>query len=205
MPSPKLFLYKARDAPIVAILRRGSVKTEWELIRWNTETDEFTAGQWLTKAQMNGAYCAISPDGRYFAYHYRSLREEEGNTCYAVVSEIPYFSASLITDNHAGMWDGIAFTEGGAVMHTQARKGFTMKRACSLPISPVYDTALMYKGACEGGSFTDARGRALTVVGGAIHADGSVLYDTAEHTFKSVVCPEEEVEEKFVVKPKIQA
>jgi hypothetical protein len=205
MPSPKLFLYKARDAPIVAILRRGTVKTEWELIRWNTETDEFTAGQWLTKAQMNGAYCAISSDGRYFAYHYRSLREEEAHTCYAVVSELPYFSASLITDNHAGMWDGIAFTQDGAVMHTQARKGFTMKRACSLPISPVYDTALMYKGACESGSFTDARGRALTVVGGAIYVDGSLLYDTAEHTFKSVACPEEELEEKLVVKPKIEA
>ncbi len=203
MPSPKLFLYKARDAPVVAILRRGTVKSEWELIRWNTETDEFTAGQWLTKVQMNGAYAAISPDGRYFAYHYRSLREEEGNACYAVVSEIPYFSASLITDNHAGVWDGIAFTESGAVMHTQARKGFTMKRACSLPISPVYDTTQMYKGACEGGSFTDVRGRVATVVGGAIYVDGSLLYDTADHMFKSVVSTEEELEEELVVKPKM--
>jgi hypothetical protein len=190
MPNPKLFLYKARDAPIVAILRRGSVKTNWQLIRWNTETDEFTEGQWLTKAIMNGAYCSISPDGLYFAYHYSSLREDKWKS-YAVVSEIPYFTASLIAKSHVGMWDAIAFRNDGLLMHTRAQQGFIMKRQCPIVISSVYDSSLIYNGL--GGTFTDMRGRVVSVVGGAIHVDGSVIYDTSEHVFQEVVCPTEEL------------
>jgi len=201
MPNPKLFLYKARDAPIVAILRRGSVKTDWQLIRWNTETNEFTEGQWLTKAVMNGAYCSISPDGRYFAYHYSSLREENRWKSYAVVSEIPYFTASLITENHAGMWDAIAFRNDGLLMHTRAQQGFVMKRQINIAISPVYDSSLIYNGFCIGGTFTDMRGRVVSVVGGAIHVDGSVIYDTSDHVFQQVICPTEELPVPTIIYP----
>lgn len=187
MPNAKLFLYKARDVPIVAILRRGSVKTDWELIRWNTETDEFTEGQWLTKALMNGSYCAISPDGQHFAYHYSSMREENKWNSYAVVSELPYFTASLITENHGGMWDSIAFGKDGAVMHTSAKDEFVMRRECNINIGPVYNKDIIYNGFCNEGSFTDVRGRSVSVVGGAIHADGVILYDTADHVFQHVV------------------
>jgi hypothetical protein len=192
MPNPKLFLYKARDAPIVAILRRGSVKTDWQLIRWNTETDEFTEGQWLTKAVMNGAYCSISPDGRYFAYHYSSLREENRWKSYAVVSEIPYFTASLITENHAGMWDAIAFRNDGLLMHTRAQQGFVMKRHNNIAISRVYDTSLIYTGLCKS-TFTDMRGRSISVVDETICADGQIIYDTSGHVFQEVVCPKKEL------------
>jgi hypothetical protein len=199
MPNPKLFLYKARDAPIVAILRRGSVKTDWQLIRWNTETDEFTEGQWLTKAVMNGAYCSISPDGRYFAYHYSSLREENRWKSYAVVSEIPYFTASLIAKSHVGMWDAIAFRNDGLLMHTRAQQGFVMKRQINIAISPVYDSSLIYNGLGE--AFTDMRGRVVSVVGAAIHVDGLVIYDTTDHVFQQVVCPTEELADSTIILP----
>ena len=192
MPNPKLFLYKARDVPIVAILRRGSVKTDWQLIRWNTETDEFTEGQWLTKAVMNGAYCSISPDGRYFAYQYASLREENRWKSCAVVSEIPYFSATLITENHVGMWDAIAFRKCGLLMHTRAEKGFIMKRWNNIGISRVYDTSLIYTGLCKS-TFTDMRGRSISVVDETICADGQIIYDTSGHVFQEVVCPKKEL------------
>jgi hypothetical protein len=191
MPNPKLFLYKARDAPIVAILRRGSVKTNWQLIRWNTETDEFTEGQWLTKAIMNGAYCSISPDGLYFAYHYSSLREENKRKSYAVVSEIPYFTASLIAKSHVGMWDAIAFRNDGLLMHTRAQQGFIMKRQINIAISPVYNTSLIYNGLGE--AFTDMRGRVVSVVDETICADGEIIYDTSAHVFQEVVCPKKEL------------
>jgi hypothetical protein len=190
-----------KNAESKVISLRGSVKTDWELIRWNTETDEFTEGQWLTKAVMNGAYCSISPDGLYFAYHYSSLREENRWKSYAVVSEIPYFTASLITKNHAGMWDAIAFRNDGLLMHTRAKDGFIMKRECPIVISSVYDSSLIYNGFCNEGGFTDVRGRIVSIVGGAIYADGVLLYDTVDHVFQHVVCPKEELPVSSTIRP----
>ena len=189
MPIPKLFLYKARDAPIVAILRRDSYKHNWELIKWDVENDIFTRGQWLTKAVMNGSYCAISPDGKYFAYHYSSLRKDAHWKSYGVVSELPYFSACLMTHYHAGMWDGIGFDNQGSVMHTQAIKGFIKKRVCDLQITTEYKKESLYNGFVEGGSFVDGRGRTITTEKGILYANGSVLYDSSDHAFQSLVCP----------------
>ena len=193
----KLFLYKARDAPIVAILRRGAVKDIWELIQWNTDTDTFTRGQWLTKAVMNGAYNSISPDGRHFAYFYSSTRDAFKS--YAVISKIPYFTASLITDHHAGCWDAISFDTDGAVIHTQSSLGFTKKRPCDLPIRAHFDESRRYTGFVE--SFTDSRGRNITVDGATILANGTLLYDTTSHTFQSVACPIEPLAADEVVFP----
>lgn len=195
----KLFLYKARDTPIVAILRRDTIKTNWELIVWNTETDTFVRGQWLTKAIMNGAYNSISPDGRYFGYFYSSTREAYKS--YAVVSEIPYFTASLITENHAGCWDALSFDTDGAVIHTQATKGFLKKRLCDLPISAHFNESNRYTGYVK--SFTDSRGRTITVSDTAILANGEMIYDTKRHAFQSVACPIEPLAVAEVVLPSL--
>lgn len=195
MPVPKLFLYKARDAPIVAILRRGSSKNTWQLIRWDMDTDMFNAGQWLTKAIMNGAYGAISPDGVHFAYHYSEIPDWK---CHAVVSILPYFSASLITHKHAGTNDAIAFDQVGNVLHTRAEHGFIKKRACSLKVK-AYVEAEKYTGYVETGDFVDTRGRHITVAEGRILADGLTIYDTTEHRFVNVACPVAEIEPTAVM------
>ncbi len=174
MPNPKLFLYKARDAPVVAILRRDVYKHNWELIHWNLETDVFTRGQWLTKAVMNGKYGAISPNGKYFAYSYSSIRDHWKS--YAVVSELPYFSASFIS--HSG---SIRFNQEGNIL----AKRFLKKRACDFEIATDSDPI-------DGGfveTFTDGRDRVITTEMGAVKADGVVLYDTTDHVFQAIECP----------------
>lgn len=195
MPVPKLFLYKARDAPVVAILRRGTNKNTWELIRWDMDTDMFKRGQWLTKAIMNGAYCAISPDGVHFAYHYSDAPEWKSH---AVVSVLPYFSALLITDKHAGTWDAIAFDRVGNVMHTSAKDGFIKKRPCELKVKAHVD-AEKYTGYVETGEFVDTRGRHITVAEGRILADGLTIYDTMDHVFENIACPIAEIEPVVVM------
>lgn len=195
MPVPKLFLYKARDAPVVAILRRGSSKNTWQLIRWDMDTDMFNAGQWLTKAIMNGGHCAISPDGVHYAYHYSEIPDWK---CHAVVSILPYFSASLITHKHAGTNDAIAFDQVGNVLHTRAEHGFIKKRACSLKVK-AYVEAEKYTGYVETGEFVDTRGRHITVEDGRILADGLTIYDTTEHRFANVACPVAEIEPTAVM------
>jgi hypothetical protein len=89
------------------------------------------------------------------------------------------------------MWDVIAFRKCGLLMHTRAQQGFVMKRECAISISPVYNTSLIYNGLGE--AFTDMRGRSISVVGSAIHADGSVIYDTSDHVFQQVIYPIEEL------------
>ncbi len=168
MPNPKLFLYKARDAPMAVILRRDAYKHNWELIYWNLETDVFTRGQWLTKAVINGKYCAISPNGKYFAYSYSSIRKDAHWKSYAVVSELPYFSASLIRHGST-----IGFRN----------DGFLKKRAC--------DDLEDWKDEASGfvDTFVDGRGRVITTEMGVVYANEEVIYDTTDHVFQAMECP----------------
>lgn len=104
---PKLFLYKAKNANIVAILRRSCKRSEWQLIKWNIETDTFEMGQWLKGKMIHPRYSAISPDGNYFFYHYwdRCQYSED-----AVFSKLPNFTAE-----YYGKWNtyysSCSFTE----------------------------------------------------------------------------------------------
>jgi hypothetical protein len=147
---------------------------------------------------MNGTRCSISPDGRHFAYYYNSTREPTKS--YAVVSELPYFTASLFSDKQMGFWDAISFDVDGAVLYTRAdREGLTKKRPCDLPIRAHFDESRRYTGFVE--SFTDSHGRNITVAGAAILANGTVLYNTTSHTFQSVACPIEPLAASEVVFP----
>ena len=182
MPNPKLFLYKARDAPAAVILRRGEKRRIWEMIRWDLDTDTFTRGQWLTKAdQMNGRYCAISPDGRHFAYHYSEHKTPF--TSHAIISAVPYFTALLYTSEHAGNWDSIGFSTGGQPMHT--RNG-TLKKRTPTTLKQVPWERGVDGGYMKHGTFTAPRGRLITTEGGRLFTDGQLLYDTTEHQFREV-------------------
>lgn len=105
---PKLFLYKAKDANVVAILRRGEKKRrEWQLIKWDIDTDNFNMGQWLTK-MVFPMYSSISPDGNYFSYVY-DYNE-------AVFSKLPNFTAEYYSGNSSLMWYDFNFsTDGRAI------------------------------------------------------------------------------------------
>lgn len=105
----KLFLYKAKNANIVAILRRSSnsKRMEWQLIKWNIETDTFEMGQWLKGKMIHPRYSSISPDGNYFFYHYWDGGQYSED---AVFSKLPNFTAE-----YYGIWNtyysSCSFTE----------------------------------------------------------------------------------------------
>ncbi len=180
MPTPKLYLYKARDAPIVAILRRGLQRDEWELIKWDLETDTFTEGQWLTHKQMNGKYCAISPNGQYFAYHY-SEYTKKNYSAKGVVSKLPNFTAIYYTDQFPGNWDTVGFNTDNSVC-VAPEKGWELKTPdAELKTNP--DQNFVPNGYISSEVWIDPRGRSITTDRGMLLANNQCIYNTMKHMF----------------------
>lgn len=188
MTYPKLYLYKAQNANIVAILRRGSTRTEWELIRWDLDTDTFTEGQWLMKKVMNGKYCSLSPNGLYFAYHYDEYKDN-GTTfeSHGVVSKLPNFTALYHKANFGGNWATLTFTEDNAIVYgSMSTEPMEKKGDIELPFAD-WETA---KRANSGyidfekePVWQDPKGRSIRVDGAKLIVDNHVLYDTSDHMF----------------------
>ena len=61
-PPPRLWVVRAKDAPIAVIFRRGPSK-QVELILWNMHKDTFERGQWF-KGRIYERRCDLSPDGK---------------------------------------------------------------------------------------------------------------------------------------------
>lgn len=88
----RLYGLLAREAPVGVIFRRGP--SRWvQLIRWNTETDEFEPGQWL-KGRVYERRCDLSPDGRLLGYF--ALAPRGDTYSYTAISRPPYFTALAI-------------------------------------------------------------------------------------------------------------
>ena len=186
----KLFLFKARDAPIVVILRRVKQhsRTLWQLIRWNTDTDTFQPGQWLKCAQqMRAGYCSLSPDGKHFAYSYSILGGIRAYESNGIVSVVPYFTATMFAEEFGGAWNCITFHTNGQPMCT-LQTPITYKRPSALK-QVEWDKSSQYTGYIESGSCTDSQGRIITVDEGRVLADGAILYDTTDHVFQEVPYP----------------
>jgi hypothetical protein len=185
----KLFLHKARDAPIAVLLRRTNKKKDWEMIRWDMETDTFTQGQWLMGKTMNGRYCQLSADGKYFAYNYdlygESKQNPSGNwACHGVVSLVPNFTALYFCPNHMGNWEKIHFSEAGDVVFKDMEK----KSEDAPPLIPwTKDMPLVPDSYVDVNSqeWRDPRGRVITTDGGKLLADGIVIYDCTDHVFEA--------------------
>jgi hypothetical protein len=64
-PPPRLFGILARDAPVVAVLRRGP--SSWAHIgRWDVAAATYLGGSWL-RGTLYPQRCDVSPDGRFLA------------------------------------------------------------------------------------------------------------------------------------------
>lgn len=179
MPTPKLYLYKARDANTVAILRRGFQRDEWELIKWDVDTDTFTEGQWLTHKHMNGKYAAISPNGKYFAYIYNEYTKNIYSTK-AVISHLPNFTAIYYTDKFPGHWDTVGFNADNSVYLQDY--GWEPKTSDEeLKTSSVRE--FVPSGFIASEVWIDSRGRSITTDRGMLLANGSCIYNTTTHMF----------------------
>lgn len=211
----KLHFYKARDVNIVVILR-GHKKTEWEMIRWDLDTDTFTEGQWLRNKHLDPKSAAISPNGEYFVYGYDVYGK--GWQSVGVASKVPYFTADYFQEYTGGrIWfPSTHFDEHGRLVDT----GTTAK--LFQPMNEPFEIIEQYKlrnpdttlekvndfilvklnrpnqqyqihssiirinSGYAHQSFTDPKGRLITSEEGKLFADGELLYDTTDHVFRCV-------------------
>jgi hypothetical protein len=101
---PRLAIYKASNADIAVILRKGQ-NDSWQLIKWNMLDNTFTEGQWLLRKQVSLEGCAISPNGKYFAWcynRYHLLNRTDAIQAHFGISLIPNFTAIYYSGNSCG-------------------------------------------------------------------------------------------------------
>lgn len=91
----------AEKAKVGVLIRQGP--HEWfQLILWNTETDEITRGQWV---HHDVHLCDVSPDGKlvvYFAHNWRRSK----HAAWVGVSRPPFFSVLVSWPATAGPGTG---------------------------------------------------------------------------------------------------
>ena len=104
----KLFLFKASNANVVLIVRRGDKRNQWELIRWDLDTDHLIPGQWLLNKQLWVDGCAISPCGKYFYWVYNTYQNSADMT-HAGISLIPNFTALMYGNKGIGRYNPARF------------------------------------------------------------------------------------------------
>lgn len=111
--APRLYCIPARDAPVVAVLRRGP--TSWcHVGRWDLARGRYEPGAWL-RARLFPRRCDLSPDGRWLCafVHKPGARWEHGDA-YVTLSRLPWLSA-LHAFGTCGTWTrGFRFTDDGS-------------------------------------------------------------------------------------------
>jgi hypothetical protein len=92
----RIFFILARNSPTAVVFRRGPSK--WvQVLKWDTATDTFEAGQWF-HGKIYERRSDLSPDGSmlvYFAQKIegRTLRDKEYTYAWTAVSRPPYITA----------------------------------------------------------------------------------------------------------------
>jgi len=107
---PRLFGIPARDAPVVAVLRRGP--SAWTHVgRWDLEREVFEGGAWI-KANLYPQRCDVSPDGSYLSYLGATGRATwSAGPTYLAVSRLPWVHA-LAAWGTCGTWTrGVHFVD----------------------------------------------------------------------------------------------
>ena len=190
--SVKLYLYKAAKANVVVLLRRSGKRDQWEMIRWDLDTDTFVEGQWLLKKVLDPKSASLSPCGRFFAYSYSIygfVKGEQNFESHGVVSEVPNFTALYFNGNFGGGYGLLGFTESGEVIASSYIGGTLVKKGDValrfFPLTP--DTLSKPLPLAPTGRvpdvWTDPKGRLITTKDGKLFADGTLLYDTTDHVF----------------------
>jgi hypothetical protein len=87
--SARVFFLLARQAPVAVIFRRGP--SDWvELVKWNTDSDTFEAGQWF-RGRIYERRSDLTPDGSLLVYfaqkiNLRTLADREYTKAWTAVS-----------------------------------------------------------------------------------------------------------------------
>lgn len=110
-PPRRVSVFFASDAPVGVLLKRGP--TDWvQLVKWDVQTDQFEAGQWM-KARVDENSFDLSPDGRLIVYWARSNTKRDLRE-WTAVSKPPYFTA-------LALWPWIGSYFGGGFFESSTR------------------------------------------------------------------------------------
>ena len=110
MTAPRVFGLTARDADVVAVVRRGP--SAWcALGRWEPGTGAYEQGAWL-RGTLYPQRCDVSPDGRLFcAFVLDADADWPAGWTYVSVSRLPWLR-SLVAWGTSGTWTrGLHFTD----------------------------------------------------------------------------------------------
>jgi hypothetical protein len=89
MPETRLHFIVARKAPVAVVFRRGPTR-QVEVLKWDLNTDELTAGQWL-KGRIYERRCDLSPNGDFLIYF--AAKYETKLRTWTAISRPPYLTA----------------------------------------------------------------------------------------------------------------
>lgn len=98
----------ARESNETVIFRRGPSK--WvQLLKWNTDKDEITPGQWF-KGRIYARRADLSPDGNYLIYFAAKFKESKNQYAWTAISKPPYLTAIALwmksdTFNGGGLFE----------------------------------------------------------------------------------------------------
>lgn len=111
-PPPRLFGIPARDAPVVAVLRR--CPSDWAHVgRWDVDAPTFRGGTWL-HGTLYPQRCDLSPDGRYLCYFtLASHARWSAGWTYIAVSRLPWLTAMAAWGTDGTWTRGLHGTNGG--------------------------------------------------------------------------------------------
>lgn len=95
----RIHLLVAKEAPVVIVIRRKPSKC-FDIIKWNTETDEMEHGSWF-RGRIYEMRSDVSFDGQYMIY----LAMGSGGDTWTGVCNPPYLK-TLIDWENMGAWYG---------------------------------------------------------------------------------------------------
>ncbi len=92
MTAPRVFGIPARDAPVVAVLRRGP--SDWSHVgRWDVDALTYESGAWL-HGTLYPQRCDLSPDGRWLCcFALKAGGLWSAGSTYVAVSRLPWLTA----------------------------------------------------------------------------------------------------------------
>lgn len=104
----RLHVVMAREANVAVILRRGPSKW-YQVIKWDTKTDNFEDGAWF-HGQIAEEACDLSPDGKLFVYfaskYDRRQRDTEYGHNWTAVSRPPWLFALGLWPSNTDSYPG---------------------------------------------------------------------------------------------------
>ncbi|MEM7244464.1 MAG: hypothetical protein AAF533_03935 [Acidobacteriota bacterium] len=116
-PPARVRVLLARKAPVGVVFRRGPSK--WvQVLRWDTTTDTFEAGQWF-HGRLHERRCDLSPGGDLLVYFAskidgRTIRDREYTHAWTAISRPPYLTA-------LALWPKGDTWHGGGLFETRRR------------------------------------------------------------------------------------